>query len=97
MNKFWFILTILFGLPNGKALAQKCSKLILTGPPDSVPSSWTRDGKPIGAAVEYAKRISRADGATQSEIRAFPTASESLQAVYRGEVDLIFQSIGPKS
>lgn len=92
MKKIWFTLVILLGLSNGIALAQGCPKLILTGPPGSAPSSWTVDGKLIGAAVEYAEGISRAAGVTQVEFRAFPNWSETLQAAYRGEVDVIFSA-----
>ncbi|MEI8399574.1 MAG: transporter substrate-binding domain-containing protein [Alcaligenaceae bacterium] len=92
MKKFWFILVILLGLTNRLALAEVCSKLTLTGPPNSAPSSWTSDGKLIGAAVEYAETISRASGIKQVEFRAFPTWSQALQAVYRGEVDVIFSA-----
>jgi len=92
MKKFWFILVIWLGLSSGTAFAQGCPKLILTGPPGSAPSSWTMDGKLVGAAVEYAEAISRAAGVKQVEFRAFPNWSETLQAVYRGDVDVIFSA-----
>lgn len=92
MKKIWFILLIWFGLANGMALAQGCPKLILTGPPGSAPSSWTVGGKLIGAAVEYAEGISRAAGVNQIEFRVFSSWSETLQAAYRGDVDVIFSA-----
>jgi len=92
MKKFCFALMICLGLSNGMALAQGCAKLTVTGPPGSAPSSWTVDGKLVGAAVEYVQGISYATGLKQVEFRAFPSWTETLQAVYRGEVDLIFST-----
>ena len=92
MKKFCLILVIWLGLSNGMALAQGCSKLILTGPPGSAPSSWTVDGKLIGAAVEYAEGVSRLSGVKQVEFRAYSNWAETLQAAYTGEVDVIFSA-----
>jgi len=92
MKKLCFVLVLWLGLSNGAALAKECKKVTLTGPPGSAPSSWTLEGKLVGAAVEFVEGISRAAGLTQVEVRAFPTWTESLQAVYRGEVDVIFSA-----
>ncbi len=92
MKKLCFMLICWLGLSNGIALAQGCPKLTVTGPPGSAPSSWTVDGKLIGAAVEYVEGISRASGVKQVEFRAFPNWTETLQAVYRGDVDVIFST-----
>ena len=92
MKKYCFMFLMWLGLAAGMAAAQVCQKITITGPPGSAPSSWTVDGKLIGAAVEYAEGISRAAGIKQVEFRAFPNWSETLQAVYRGEVDVIFSA-----
>ena len=92
MKKFWFISAVLLWLSTSLAMAQVCTKLTVTGPPVAAPASWISDGKLIGSAVEYVEGISRAAGIKQVEFRAFPSWSESLQAVYRGEVDVIFSA-----
>lgn len=92
MKKIWLIFVILLGLSNSVALAKECSKLTITGSPDSAPSSWVRDGKLIGAAVEYVEGISRLAGVTRIEVKVLPTWADALQAVYRGDVDVIFEA-----
>lgn len=92
MKKFWCIVLVLLGLSGDIALATGCTKVTVTGPPGSAPSSWTLDGKLVGAAVDYVALVSRAAGVKQVEFKAFPTWSESLQAVYRGEIDIIFSA-----
>lgn len=92
MKKFWCVVLVLLGLSGDIALASGCTKVTVTGPPGSAPSSWTVDGKLVGAAVDYVELVSRAAGVKQVEFRAFSTWSESLQAVYRGEIDIIFSA-----
>jgi len=92
MKKFWFISALLLWLSHSLAIAQGCTKLTVTGPPIAAPASWVVDGKLIGAAVEYVEGISRAAGIKEIEFKAFPSWADSLRAVYRGEVDVIFSA-----
>ena len=92
MKKFWFISALLLWLSSSLAMAQTCTKLTVTGPPVAAPASWVIDGKLVGAAVEYVEIVSRASGIKDVEFRSFPSWSDSLRAVYRGEVDVIFST-----
>jgi len=92
MKKLWPFLALLLCLTSGSGMAQVCSTLTMTGPPAAAPSSWISEGKLIGAAVEFSAGIARAAGVTNVEFRPYPTWRETLAAVYRGEVDVVFSA-----
>jgi polar amino acid transport system substrate-binding protein len=75
------------------AVSQTCDKLIITGPPAGPPSSWTQDGKLIGASVDFIRSIAQAAGVKSVVAKPYPTWGEALKAAQTGEVDMIF-SVG---
>jgi len=92
MKKFWPILATLLCLSGGVSQAQVCPTLTVTGPPSGAPASWLSEGKLIGAAVELVENMGYKAGAQKVVVRSFPTFAESLSAVYKGEVDVIFSA-----
>jgi hypothetical protein len=92
MKKFWPILATLLCLSGGVSHAQVCPTLTVTGPPSGAPASWLSEGKLIGAAVELVENMGYKAGAQKVVVRSFPTFAESLSAVYKGEVDVIFSA-----
>ena len=93
MKKIWSLSVLLLWLTTSLAVAQECSRLIVTGPPAAAPASWVDEkGKLTGAAVEFVVSLARTAGFKDIELRTFPTWSLSLQAAYRGEVDIIFST-----
>jgi polar amino acid transport system substrate-binding protein len=87
-------LSLLFPLILGcsSAIAQVCDKIVITGPPAGPPSSWTADGKLVGASVEFVKSVLVASGVKNVEARAYENWPKALEATQRGEVDLIFSA-----
>ena len=54
MKKIWSLSVLLLWLTTSLAVAQECSRLIVTGPPAAAPASWVDEkGKLTGAAVEF--------------------------------------------
>ena len=92
MKKLWLFLAPLLWLSNGLAMAQGCSTMIISGPPSAAPSSWVMEGKLVGAAVEYTQAVARAAGVNNIEVRQFANWGDTLNAAYRGDIDVIFSA-----
>jgi len=92
MRNVWLALAWLLWLPNGLVFAQGCSTLTMSGPPSAAPASWVMNGKLVGAAVEYTQAVARAAGVTNIEVRTFSTWGETLQAAFKGDIDVIFSA-----
>ena len=73
-------------------MAQGCPSLIISGPPSAAPSSWVAEGKLIGAALEYTQTVARASGVKNIEVRQYATWNDTLQAAYRGDIDVLFSA-----
>ena len=92
MRTRFFILLFGTGLWCSSAFAQGCQTLVITGPPQSPPSSWVMDQKLVGASVEFVETIALAAGVKNVEKRVFKTWREALDATRLGQVDLIFSA-----
>lgn len=88
----FFIFLFGTGLWCGLAFAQVCETLVVTGPPNSPPSSWVMDQKLVGASVEFVETVAKAAGITNVENKVFNTWTEALDAARLGHVDLIFSA-----
>ena len=89
-NCWWWILCWLFCL-NAEA-QEECKKIIITGPPNSAPTSWAKDGKLTGAGVEFLTRLAKYTRVPNVEFRLYPSWPDALAAVQKGEVDAIFST-----
>ena len=92
LKLFLIALTMLGALAQVNAHAQTCEKLIVTGPPNSPPSSWLMNGKMVGASVDLVTRVANGAGVKKVETNIDPTWNDALEATYRGETDLIFSA-----
>jgi polar amino acid transport system substrate-binding protein len=92
MHKRFFIFLFGTGLWCGLAFAEVCQTLVITGPPNSPPSSWIMDQKLVGASVEFVEILALAAGVKKVEKKVFNTWTEALDATRLGQVDLIFSA-----
>lgn len=92
MRTRFFIFLFGAGLWCGSAFAQVCQSLVISGPPQSPPSSWIMDQKLVGASVEFVEAVALAAGVKTVEKRVFDTWSDALNATRLGEVDLLFST-----
>lgn len=88
----FFILLFGMGLWFSSTFAQGCQTLVITGPPQSPPSSWVMDQKLVGASVEFVETVALAAGVKNVEKRVFNTWRDALDATRLGQVDLIFSA-----
>lgn len=86
------ILLFAMMLSVASAQAQVCEKLVVTGPPNSPPSSWLMDGKLVGASVDLVNIVAKKAGVKTVETKIYPNWNDALESTYRGESDLIFSA-----
>jgi polar amino acid transport system substrate-binding protein len=85
---FFFILN----LWSASAVAQVCNTLVITGPPNAPPSSWTVDQRLVGASVDFVVKLALQSGVKKVETKVYDTWAQALNATQLGEVDLIFSA-----
>jgi len=73
-------------------MAKVCDTLVITGPPNAPPSSWTVDQKLVGASVDFIEKIALQSGVKKVETKVYDSWSQALNATQLGEVDLIFSA-----
>jgi polar amino acid transport system substrate-binding protein len=88
----FFMISVGLSLWCGAAFSETCKTLVITGPPQSPPSSWVMDQKLVGASVEFVEKIALAAGVKKVEKKVFSSWNEALEATRQGQVDLIFSA-----
>jgi ABC-type amino acid transport substrate-binding protein len=88
----FFMISVGLSLWCGVALSETCKTLVITGPPNSPPSSWVMDQKLVGASVEFIEKIAKEAGIDKVENKVFGSWNEALEAARLGQVDLIFSA-----
>lgn len=88
----FFAFLFILNLWSTSAIAQVCNTLVITGPPNAPPSSWTVDQQLVGASVDFVKQIALQSGVNKVETKVYDSWSQALNATQLGEVDLIFSA-----